>query len=253
MRQTYCHSSTPTEHTHTSHKVTFTHSSINQSPPPSFLKLICWTNPPNMPHPASLPAPQTEAAVTSLLGKWGISQVTITAAASRLLESFLADAAGSQLAPRLKCSSTVPLVLSNSHCWVAEEGLHVFMKTRRSFGLLSIQLLLTGWYRLLSWRTTKGGKTGRTLKRLRTLTSQAPSKQAYSAFSYLTYIYIKGPLAEMWTLQGPAQCLSWSQDCSVLDRDLRDCCYLHLLSLWYLSSFSCSFFPHFSLISHIVW
>ncbi len=57
-----------------------------------------------------------------------------------------------QLVPRLKCSSTVVLVLSNSHCWLREEGSHTFMKTRRSLGLLSIQLLLTGWYRLLSWR-----------------------------------------------------------------------------------------------------
>lgn len=48
-------------------------------------------------------------------------------------------------APRLKCSSTVALVLSNSHCWLAADGLQAFMKTRRSPALLSIQLLLTGW------------------------------------------------------------------------------------------------------------
>lgn len=49
-----------------------------------------------------------------------------------------------QLAPWLKCCSTVALVRSNTHCWLGEEGLHVFMKTRPSLGLLSMQLLLTG-------------------------------------------------------------------------------------------------------------
>lgn len=63
---------------------------------------------------------------------------------------------GAQLGLRLKSSSTVALVFSNSHCWLGEAGSHTFMKTRRSPGLLSMQLLLMGWNRLLSW----GGKRG---------------------------------------------------------------------------------------------
>lgn len=70
-----------------------------------------------------------------------------TAAAPRLRQESLCLSLrmlpGPQLGPRLKCSSMVPLVLSNSHCWLGEEGSHVFMKTRRSLGLQSIQLMLT--------------------------------------------------------------------------------------------------------------
>lgn len=151
VRQTYCHSSTPTEHTHLSQSNFYTNP-INQTQTQSSLTLMRLTNP-SASRPASLPAPQRETAVTSLRGKWEIPQFAIAAAAAPLLrESFLVDAAGLHLAPWLKCSSTVALVFSNSHCWVGEDGSHVFMKTRRSFKLLSIQLLLTGWYRLLSWR-----------------------------------------------------------------------------------------------------
>lgn len=62
-----------------------------------------------------------------------------------------AEASGPQLVLWLKCSSTVALVRSNTHCWLGDDGSQVFMKTRRSLGLLSMQLLLTGWYRLLSF------------------------------------------------------------------------------------------------------
>lgn len=61
-----------------------------------------------------------------------------------------------QLWPWLKRSSTVALVLSNSHCWLRDAGSHVFMKTRLSLGLLSMQLLLTGWYKRLSCRKGRG-------------------------------------------------------------------------------------------------
>lgn len=53
----------------------------------------------------------------------------------------------------LNISKTVELVCSNSHCWVREEGLQVFMKILWSLSLQSTQLPLTGWYRVLSYKT----------------------------------------------------------------------------------------------------
>ena len=55
----------------------------------------------------------------------------------------------------LNCSRTVALVCSNSHCWVGEEGRQAFMKTLRSLSLQSMQLPLTGWYRVLSCKTPR--------------------------------------------------------------------------------------------------
>lgn len=52
----------------------------------------------------------------------------------------------------LNFSNTVALVCSNSHCWVGEEGLQVFMKILWSLSLQSMQLPLMGWYRVLSLR-----------------------------------------------------------------------------------------------------
>lgn len=52
----------------------------------------------------------------------------------------------------LNISKTVELVCSNSHCWVGEEGSQAFMKILWSLSLQSMQLLLTGWYRVLSLR-----------------------------------------------------------------------------------------------------
>ena len=51
---------------------------------------------------------------------------------------------------KLKRWSTVELVFSKCHCWLAEPESHVFMYTRFSAALLSTQLLLIGWYTLLS-------------------------------------------------------------------------------------------------------
>lgn len=45
----------------------------------------------------------------------------------------------------LNVSRTVELVCSNSHCWVGEEGLQMFMKILWSLSLQSMQLPLTGW------------------------------------------------------------------------------------------------------------
>lgn len=53
----------------------------------------------------------------------------------------------------MNISKTVELVCSNSHCWVREEGLQVFMKILWSLSLQSTQLPLTGWYRVLSYKT----------------------------------------------------------------------------------------------------
>lgn len=53
----------------------------------------------------------------------------------------------------LNISKTVELVCSNSHCWVGEEGSQAFMKILWSLSLQSMQLLLTGWYRVLSYKT----------------------------------------------------------------------------------------------------
>lgn len=55
----------------------------------------------------------------------------------------------------LNFSRTVELVCSNSHCWVGEEGLQMFMKILWSLSLQSMQLPLTGWYRLLSCKTRR--------------------------------------------------------------------------------------------------
>lgn len=55
----------------------------------------------------------------------------------------------------LNFSKTVELVCSNSHCWVGEEGLQVFMKILWSLSLQSMQLPLTGWYRVLSYKTQR--------------------------------------------------------------------------------------------------
>lgn len=53
----------------------------------------------------------------------------------------------------LNFSKTVELVCSNSHCWVGEEGLQVFMKILWSLSLQSMQLPLTGWYKVWSCET----------------------------------------------------------------------------------------------------
>lgn len=55
----------------------------------------------------------------------------------------------------LNFSRTVELVCSNSHCWVGEEGLQVFMKILWSLSLQSMQLPLTGWYRVRSCKTQR--------------------------------------------------------------------------------------------------
>lgn len=72
---------------------------------------------------------------------------------------FSADPYWSQLLLRLNVSSTVVLVFSNTHCWLGTLGSHVFMNTFLSVGLLSIQLLLMWWYKLLSYRD--GGREKR--------------------------------------------------------------------------------------------
>lgn len=65
---------------------------------------------------------------------------------------FSADPYRCQLLLRLNVSRMVVLVFSNTHCWLGTLGSHVFMNTFLSVGLLSIQLLLMGWYKLLSYR-----------------------------------------------------------------------------------------------------
>ena len=50
----------------------------------------------------------------------------------------------------LNFSKTVELMCSNSHCWVGEEGLQMFMKILWSLSLQSMQLPLTGWYMVWS-------------------------------------------------------------------------------------------------------
>lgn len=60
----------------------------------------------------------------------------------------------------LNFSKTVALVCSKSHCCVREEGLQAFMKILWSLSLQSMQLPLTGWYSVLSYRTGSAVSSG---------------------------------------------------------------------------------------------
>lgn len=44
---------------------------------------------------------------------------------------------------------------SKIHCCVSDKGSHLFMKIFFSAGLQSMQLLLTGWNKVLSYRNEK--------------------------------------------------------------------------------------------------
>lgn len=60
-----------------------------------------------------------------------------------------------ELAWWLNFSKTVILICSKIHCWVSDRGSHLAMKIFFSAGLQSMQLLLTGWNNVLSWRDQK--------------------------------------------------------------------------------------------------